>query len=113
MPPLEIIVIFVAGAVGALVNDVVNDNKLELPKNIDGQFCLGFIGGLLIGGIAGLAIDGSISTAFMGGFMGKELVLSFVNKQREIFLKTTQKEKQTAITNQGPTTGTDANEQIV
>lgn len=113
MPPYEIIIIFAAGAFGALINDVINDNKLELPKNIDGQFCLGFLGGLLIGGLAGLAIDGSVTTAFMGGFMGKELVLSFVKKQVPLLLHTTQVEKQLIIDNRVEATGSSADEPII
>lgn len=66
--------IFLAGACGAFIADILNDNSLELPKKIDGQLFLGFCGGMLIGGFAGLAIDGSLPTAFMGGFVGKEVI---------------------------------------
>jgi len=66
--------IFLAGAVGAFISDILKDNCLEMPKKIDGKLFLGFFGGILIGGAAGLAIDGSLSTAFMGGFTGKEIL---------------------------------------
>lgn len=76
----NLIVYFLAGAVGALLSDILKDNSLELPKKIDGIICLGFIGGIIIGGFAGLLIDGSITTAFMGGYMGKEIVIKLVKK---------------------------------
>ena len=73
--------IFLAGACGAFLSDILNDNSLELPKKIDGQLFLGFIGGMLIGGAAGLAIDGSLATAFMGGFTGKEILTRMLQKK--------------------------------
>jgi len=42
---------------------------------------LGFVGGAIIGGIAGLTIDGSVATAFMGGFTGKAIIESLVKKR--------------------------------
>lgn len=72
--------IFGAGVAGAFVADILKDNSLELPKKIDGKIILGSIGGLIIGGCAGLAIDGSPLTAFMGGYMGKEIITSLLTK---------------------------------
>jgi len=72
--------LFLAGALGALIADILKDNSLELPKKIDGTLFLGFCGGMLIGGFAGLAIDGSPSTAFMGGFCGKEVITRLIAK---------------------------------
>lgn len=72
--------IFTSGIAGALVADILKDNTIELPKKIDGKIILGSIGGLIIGGCAGLAIDGSLLTAFMGGFMGKEVITSLMTK---------------------------------
>lgn len=81
MEYFEILTIFCAGALGALVSDVIKDNTLELPKNISNRLCLGFIGGIIVGGFAGLAIDGSPLTAFMGGYMGKEIILNLIKKK--------------------------------
>jgi hypothetical protein len=72
------ITIFLAGVGGGFVADVLKDNTLEIPKKIDGKIVLGSLGGLIIGGAAGLAIDGSFLTAFMGGFMGKEIITSLM-----------------------------------
>lgn len=71
---LDLSLIFLAGACGALIADILKDNHLELPKIADEKFFLGFLGGVTIGGFAGLMIDGSMLTAFMGGFMGKEII---------------------------------------
>jgi len=76
----NLIIIFLAGFFGALVADLIKDNCIELPKKIGNKFFLGSFGGLIIGGFAGLAIDGSFLTAFMGGFMGKELITSLVSR---------------------------------
>jgi uncharacterized membrane protein len=76
----NLIIIFIAGAVGAFLSDILNDNCIELPKKFDGKLFLGGFGGIIIGGIAGLLIDGSIITAFMGGFTGKAIILSLVER---------------------------------
>jgi len=72
------ILIFLAGMAGAFVADILKDNCIELPKKIGGKFFLGSLGGLLVGGLAGLTIDGSLETAFMGGFMGKEIITRLI-----------------------------------
>lgn len=76
----SLILIYLAGALGAFVSDVLKDNHLELPRRIDNKICLGFLGGIIIGGFAALLIDGSLSTAFMGGYMGKEIVTKLIKK---------------------------------
>ena len=63
-------IIFLAGALGALCKDIFKDNTIEMPKWEGGKLGLGFIGGMIIGGAAGMYIDGSFITAFMAGFTG-------------------------------------------
>jgi uncharacterized membrane protein len=75
----QYVVIFLAGAVGAFLADILKDNCIELPKNIGGRFFLGSFGGLIVGGAAGLIIDGSMLTAFMGGFVGKEIITRLID----------------------------------
>ena len=70
----NVIIIFLAGASGALVADLVHDNCLEMPKKVGKRLFLGWIGGMIIGGMAGVLVDGAFITAFMGGFMGKEVI---------------------------------------
>jgi hypothetical protein len=72
------IFLFLAGAFGAFISDVVKDNSIEMPKKIDEVLCLGFLGGVIVGGFAGLLIDGSMTTAFMGGFVGKEMIIKLI-----------------------------------
>lgn len=85
---------FLAGALGALVNDLLKDNSIELPRLKDGNFYLGFIGSLILGGIAGQYIDGGILTAFMGGFMGKAVIGNLTPKNLTELLEL-KKKKQT------------------
>lgn len=73
--------IFLAGALGALISDVLTDNCLEAPEICDGKIFLGWIGGMVIGGTAGLLIDGSFITAFMAGFTGKAVIQRLLSTQ--------------------------------
>jgi len=70
----EMLIVFIAGALGALAKDVFKDNAIELPKWEGGKLGLGFLGGMLIGGAAGMYIDGSFITAFMAGFTGMAIL---------------------------------------
>lgn len=72
--------IFLAGAAGALISDIIQDNCLIMPTFKDAKLYLGCIGGLLIGACAGYLIDGSMLTAFMGGFTGKSVVVALLKK---------------------------------
>jgi len=79
METMTVIYYLIAGGVGAFVADIMKDNHLELPKIINGQLFLGCVGGMIIGAVAGLIVDGSIITAFMGGFAGKEIIKNLIN----------------------------------
>lgn len=93
---MEILAIFCAGAVGALISDIIQDNCLILPEFKDQKLYLGSLGGILVGGIAGYLIDGSIVTAFMGGFVGKSIIISLL-KTYEQRLQPQIAEQQTEI----------------
>lgn len=71
-------VIFGAGAVGALVRQLVDRNALILPCRISGGFALGFIGSMLVGGFVGWVVDGSPLGAGMGGFVGASILEKFI-----------------------------------
>ncbi|MCX6743533.1 MAG: hypothetical protein NT116_04825 [Candidatus Parcubacteria bacterium] len=90
------LIIFLAGMGGAFIADILKDNCIELPKKIGRKFFLGSFGGFIIGGIAGITIDGSLSTAFMAGFMGKEVITKLINN---FPLKQNQKDIKSAIQN--------------
>ena len=66
--------LFIAGAVGSLVRQLVADNKLVLPRRLDGQILLGFIGGMVVGGFVGLVVDGSVVVAALSGYVGVEAI---------------------------------------
>lgn len=71
---MENLIYFTAGAVGALCKDVFQDNKLVLPRIKDGEFFLGFLGGMVIGGLAGIYTDHSFITALFSGFTGASIL---------------------------------------
>lgn len=72
--------LFIVGALGAITADILGDNALKMPSFSEKTFYLGFVGGAILGGIAGILIDGSYFTAMMGGFMGKEIIGKLANK---------------------------------
>ena len=80
----ECVIFFASGLIGAMASDILKDNHLELPKIEDGKIFLGCLGGFFIGGLAGLMIDGSPVTAFLGGFTGKEIILNLAKKMKPI-----------------------------
>jgi len=67
--PIEIILLL-AGALGAIAKDVVQDNKLVLPKYKDGDLLLGCVGGMIVGAFVGLVVDNNPLTACLGGYVG-------------------------------------------
>ena len=81
---MAVIYFFLAGAAGALVKDLLIDNTLELPKRVDGKIALGFIGGMLIGGFVGWAVDQSILMAALAGFSGTSILENLSNKKFQL-----------------------------
>jgi hypothetical protein len=77
---MEILYFFGAGAFGALLKEILEDNKLKIPKIATGELDLGFLGALVLGAFAGYIIDGSFLTAAMGGFIGKSVIENLVVK---------------------------------
>lgn len=71
--------IFIAGAAGALIKDILADGCLELPKIKEGKLGLGFLGGLMVGGAAGYYIDGSLITAAMAGLSANVIIQGLVD----------------------------------
>lgn len=88
-----VLTLLIAGAIGALVKEILEDNKLTLPKIRNGELCLGFLGSCGIGAIAGYLIDGNPLTAALAGYSGYSIVKSFIekkNSQIETSEKTTE-----------------------
>lgn len=72
--------LIVAGAVGALARDVFDDNKLVLPKFEGNTIVLGFVGGMVVGAIAGYVVDNNPLTACLGGFTGYQVLKSLISQ---------------------------------
>jgi len=70
----EIILFFILGFLGALVNDILGDKTLERPRIEKRKIRLGFLANAIIGGVAGIWADGSALTAFLAGFSGQEFL---------------------------------------
>jgi len=77
----EIIFLAIAGAVGALIKEILADNKIKLPKIVQGELDLGFIGSIVIGAFVGYVVDGSFLTAAMAGFAGFSVIENLVGKK--------------------------------
>ena len=77
---MSILLLFICGALGAIAKDVVEDNKLKLPEKVDGNFCLGFLGGCITGGAVGMLVDGSPVTAFLAGYSGTSAIENLILK---------------------------------
>jgi len=67
-----------AGFLGAVLKDIVQDNKLVMPKVVDGALVLGFIGGGIVGGAVGVLVDGSFISAMLAGYAGSSVLRSLV-----------------------------------
>ena len=78
---ISILILFIAGALGSLTKDILEDNELKLPKKTNGNFSLGFLGGIITGGIAGYFIDGNPNTAFLAGYAGTGIIKNLMDKK--------------------------------
>ena len=77
----EILILFLAGGIGALLRDIIEDNKLKLPNLRDGELTLGFIGSVFIGAVAGMVIDDNPITAGLAGYAGMSAIKNFISKK--------------------------------
>jgi len=81
---ISLIFLFAAGALGSLAKDILEDNSIKLPKKIDSDFSLGFLGGMIVGGITGYLVDGSLKTAFMAGYAGTGIAGALIAKKNAV-----------------------------
>jgi len=72
-------ILLVSGAVGALVKDILKDNKISVPCIKNGFLYLGCIGGMILGAFAGYFVDNDPVTAFLGGYAGSQVIQSLVS----------------------------------
>ena len=74
----EILTVALAGSLGSLVKDIFTDGCIQLPELKGKNLYLGFLGGALVGGFAGIMIDGSFITALMAGYTGTSIITKLV-----------------------------------
>jgi len=73
---LNALCLFLLGALGALIRDITDDGGLTLPSLEKGNFYLGFAGGMIIGGVAGLISGDGFISALTAGFTGYAIILA-------------------------------------
>lgn len=73
-------IFFLAGALGALTQDIIEGNSITFPKKIGDTLHLGFLGGIVVGGLAGYLIDGQFITAFIAGYSGTSIIEGLIGK---------------------------------
>lgn len=71
--PIELALIL-AGACGAIAKDIVQDGCLQLPQKDGDKLVLGFIGGAIVGAFVGFAVDHSVLTAVLSGYVGTSAI---------------------------------------
>ncbi len=71
---MDNIILLIAGGLGALAKDCVQDNKIQLPFLKDGYFDLGFIGAMFVGAFVGFVVDHDPLSAALGGYVGISLL---------------------------------------
>ena len=71
-------ILFLCGAAGAIIKDILKDNKISLPFIKGKDIYLGCIGGIIIGGFAGYFVDNDPVTAFLGGYAGSQIIQGLV-----------------------------------
>lgn len=81
---MEVLGLALAGGIGAIVKDVVKDNKIQMPKYKDGSVVLGCLGGIIIGMCVGYLVDQNPTTAFFSGYAGTQMLESLVLKNGKV-----------------------------
>jgi len=77
----EILFFFIVGAAGALTKDILTNNSLELPHKKGGNLYLGFLGGMIVGGVTGYLVDNNLTTAFLAGYAGTSVIENLLSKK--------------------------------
>lgn len=84
---MEILYLLIAGAIGALVKDVVEDNAIVLPKKIDRKITLGFLGSMIVGAFVGWVADQNILMAALSGYAGVSAIENLLLKKPDIKIR--------------------------
>ena len=81
---MEIIGLACAGGLGALVKDIIKDNKLILPRFKKGNVWLGCVGGVIVGMCVGYLVDQNPTTAFFSGYAGTQILEGLIEKNGKV-----------------------------
>lgn len=81
---LTIVYLILSGGFGALVQDIMKDGSLKLPKIKNGELILGFLGSIIIGATVGFLVDHSPLMAFFAGYTGFATLKKLVNTNIEL-----------------------------
>jgi len=84
---LEYVIFIIAGCLGALIKDILEDNKIKLPKKINGELSLGFLGGVVAGGLVGYLTDGSFLASFLAGYSAPLVIKKLLPKEENQILE--------------------------
>jgi len=73
--------LIVAGAVGAFVKDILEDGKISLPKRVNSDLILGFLGSIIVGAFIGFIVDKDPVVAGLAGYVGKSVIEKLVSRE--------------------------------
>jgi len=74
-----LLIFFLVGAAGALAKDIIEDGKITLPRKVNNSLILGSLGGIIIGGTAGVIADNNLITAFATGYAGTSAIQNILS----------------------------------
>lgn len=77
----SVIYLIIAGAIGGLVKDILEDGKIALPKKVNGDLVLGFIGSMIIGAFVGFIVDKDPVVAGLSGYVGKAVIEKLISRE--------------------------------
>lgn len=71
---MDYVLYFIAGFMGGIIHEIVQDNRLVLPEVKNGAIVLGFLGSALIGGVVGVIADTNVINAMLAGYVGISVI---------------------------------------
>ena len=81
---MDYVIYFATGFLGGLIHEVVDDNRLKLPKIENGEVMLGFLGSAVIGGVVGIIADNNPINALLAGYVGISVITNLTPKLKVV-----------------------------
>lgn len=72
------IILAIFGALGGLVQEIVGDKSIDLPRVEEKKLYLGSLAAIILGAVIGYLIDQNPLTAFGAGYIGKDIIDSLI-----------------------------------